>query len=317
MISEQSQQFLPATEEPARKASEGEKWFDWTIYKGLNYWVNLGSSLIIADYFINLGGKGQLAAAAKLMSGGSQGGLRYATVGLEQLALNSGGWLLCVPIKIAEDNKRPIVHWLNDKLGVDQRAPDGHKMTADEIFIEKEQPKQSWLKMFCRRAVASGSTIVFGMGLDKAYATDKPMMINGELKSQVGGKDRLTQNFVDASNWALRKLPGGEALAAQNWMKRYLSLAALDIINTKITSSVMYMTNGAKKAQAPHEIPAPADTPHEPHKHDYPAPEQEAVQLAERKPVASDALRSRKAGESFAEAHARKTETSPDMQLGA
>ena len=39
--------------EPQKEMSKGEKAFNWTVYQGLNYWVNLISSVAIADYFRN------------------------------------------------------------------------------------------------------------------------------------------------------------------------------------------------------------------------------------------------------------------------
>lgn len=265
----------PAKEQPEHglagthgTASKGEKLFTWGVYSGVNYWVNLLSSIAIADYFCNLGGKKVIEKGAngiaKMMAGGDK--LRHAKVfsqsqtALRTLTLLSGGWLLIIPMKLMEDNKRPIVHWLNEKLGVNQTAPDGHKLTPDEIYIEQEQPKQSWLNVLMRRTLATATVIGTGqllneVGRNRAKTEAFKKSHPDSKEDPHGGKSRVENWVVDTVNTGLNKIgAAGLTKDKKGFFQRYLALAALDTVFTKITAVIMHVTNGAKKAQMPGEV---------------------------------------------------------------
>ena len=259
-----------------QKASKGEKVFNATVYSALNYWVNLGLSLVVADHFVNKGGKIWLTKGAEKIGkmvardpAALEATTRTAERTLETLSLLSGGWALLWPMKKLEDNKRPIVHWLNDKLGVDQTAPDGHKETADEIFIEKEQPKQSWIKIIFRRLLATGAVLGTGQALNVAMrdhaktAEWEKSASYDKTRDPFGGKAVTERFIIDNVNKGLKSgyVPNGEKIAENDTFKRYLGLAALDSIFTKITAVVMQVTNGAKKGRMPKEIGDEQDPP--------------------------------------------------------
>ena len=133
--------------------SAGEKWFNRIVYSGLNYWVNLGISIVLADFFRNQKAGQRIlrkisdgvgTAVSKTGMAGKEKSSEFLYPFLKTLTLLIGGSLVLFPMKPLEDNKRKTVHWLNKKLGVDQTAPDGHELTPDEIYIEKEQPRQTW-----------------------------------------------------------------------------------------------------------------------------------------------------------------------------
>lgn len=237
--------------------SKGEKWFERIVYQGLNYWANLGISLVVTDFFLH--GKGN-----KSFKNGVERSTRWLTkttplqergakwlseIALGTFSLNSGGNILLIPTKWLEDRKRPIVHWLNDKMGVDQTAPDGHKMTADEIHIECEQPKQSWPRMIGRRGLAWGSTTAVGLALDRVLR-----------RNGTPGTEVFTKGTVDIAGKGLRGI-GADQIADNPAVQRYMGYAALDWIYTIITSKVMHATNGAKKKQLPTEIDSTTPTP--------------------------------------------------------
>jgi len=257
-----------------RPMSKGEIWYNRIVYKVLNYWVNLGISLVITDVFAHGRGKGFFTNGVnRIATGLTSTGLmknktatRFGEVLLGTFTLNSGGNLMVIPTKIAEDNKRPIVHLLNKKFFKEkQLAPDGHEETPDEIYIAEEQPKQSWGNIIKRRAMGFGATTAVGMVLDKALAKkrDVPIMMNGELSTHINGQQRYTDATVKAASYVLNSgvIPGGKALAANDGVKRYMGYAALDWIYTIITSKIMHVTNGAKKARMPHEIGDDFDPP--------------------------------------------------------
>lgn len=258
--------------------SKGEKWYNWTVYKGLNYWVNLIISLAVADYFINLKGKVRMDKWAeglgKLFSKGAkegpafEKGYHHAKTVLETAILSSGGWLLLVPLKWMEDRKRPIVHWLNKKMGIDQKAPDGHELTPDEIHIEEEQPRQPWWRVVGRRLLGQAAVIAAGHTINGLFRDrSKPMPAKGEPDTY-GGKNVATNSVVDLANRAFTSgyFPGGKWLATNRAAQAWLNLAVLDSFLTWITASVMWVTNGAKKKKMPQEISSttlPAATPEE------------------------------------------------------
>lgn len=258
----------PAKAEPQKKPemSIGEKQYNRRVYFWMNYALNLVGSLAIADYVRNLGGRKYLDQGINAISKGLSAtkllthktAKNTAAIVLGTLALNSGGWVLLVPSTWIENRKRKIVHALNEKAGVEQIAPDGHKETPEEIYIEQEQPKQSPMNAFKRRLMASGATIATGLVLNKVLAKKlpNPMMVDGHLSEVLGGEKRITDFVVNQSNRALTSgyVPGGDWLAKNKRVQAYLGFGALDWVYTIITAKIMHLTNGAKKARLPHEI---------------------------------------------------------------
>lgn len=277
-----SEDTCSAKDDPLAKVSKGEKVYNWAVYSGLNYWANLGISIILADVLTHGKGRkmldrgiGNLAVGVQKASKAfTKDGIaiekayKQSRVGLETLSLMTGGWALLIPMKLLEDNKRPMVHWLNDKLGIDQHAPDGHMMNSDEIYIEKEQPKQSWWNVIKRRLYATAAVVGSGMALDHLAADktvprdkeyllhpDKPDGIKIVEEAHLGGKERTTDLIVGGVNKGLKAIGAGSLVKdKKHWSQRYLDLAALDTVFTKMVAVIMHVTNGAGRGQAPKEI---------------------------------------------------------------
>ncbi len=257
--------------------SKGEKVYNWTVYSGINYWVNLISSVAIADYFTNKNGRKHLQKAidktAKAVAStgllGIEKAHHHSRVSLETLSLLSGGWLLLIPMKIMEDNKRSIVHWLNGHLGISQCGPDGNQLTPDQIHIEHEQPKQTWLNVIQRRILATLAVVGVGsavdhLAADKAVKWDRMYTIDGKRyiePTYLHGKERAAQYITKKVNNGLNAITGSNKFGqnSSSWGQRWLKLAALDTVFTKITAVIMYVTNGSKKVDK-HEMPEPAIT---------------------------------------------------------
>ena len=230
-------------------------------------------SLVIADYFRNLGGKKQLDKAAvglgKMIGASNifkaETAHNIADNLLKTLALCSGGWILVAPMKGMEDKKRPIVHWLNKKMGVDMTAPDGHQETADEIYIENEQPPQSWGNAFMRRLKAQITVSITGLALNMGAAKklESPVTIDGKLTDKIGGEQRMTDFIVNGVNKGLKStnVPGSKFLTTNPRAQAYIKFASLDTFYTMITAKVMHLTNGAGKLKLPHEIGDEKDPP--------------------------------------------------------
>lgn len=238
----------PATA-PEQKMSKGERWYNWIVYSGINYWVNLAISLFIADYFRNKpSGSAWIDKRAKSIEGlfSSSKAHEHSVKIMRSVATTGGGSILLVPLKLMEDRKRPLVHWLNKKLGVKQQAPDGHDLTADEIYIEKEQPQQGWLRVVGRRALATAAVAAGGFILNHTIPKDEKTGRNGE--------DRATDFLVDNANKGIKHLPGGDRLIKSDLAQRWMKLLALDVFYTKLTASVMWFTRGAKKKKMPQEM---------------------------------------------------------------
>jgi len=262
---------------PPPKMSQGEKLYEKVVYTGINYWLNLGLSMVVADYFLH--GKGRPFYDRSLVSInngfkafkldkaiGEKAMERATHVALGFVSLNSGGNIILVPMKLMEDRKRPIVHWINKNIYHEQQlAPDGHEEKPNEIYIEKEQPPQSWGNVIWRRTKAMAASIAFGLTLDTIgrKVLDTPQIIDGKTVTHIDGQERFTGWVVNNVNKVLNSgfIPGGKAAAASAATQRYIGYAALDSINTVITSQVMHRTNGAKKAKLPHEIGDDVDPP--------------------------------------------------------
>lgn len=255
------------------KMSKGEKAFEAISYTGLNYWVNLISSIVMADYMLRSGSGGRKVLdkmIEKTAIGVHKLGVPLKTAfsksktAIETGTLLLGGTVVVMPpLKWLEDNKRKVVHWLNDKLGVDQTAPDGHKETADEIHIEKEQPHQSWGRVLARRVYCIATVMFSGVIIndlfkDKNKLTDdhtyKIAGQNLEFKGEaVGGKQRITEKVFGWLDKTKEHFTG-KKFEHNALFSRLTQLFILDSAFTYITKVVMYMTTGAEKAKMPQEI---------------------------------------------------------------
>jgi len=265
------------------KISKGEKAFDWTVYTGLNYWTNLIMSVAIADKFLTKGtswNKWMESAIEKTTLAVHKMGVDLKTAhiktrsSLKFISLLSGGYALLIPLKFLEDNKRNAVHWLNDKLGVPQVAPDGHKETAEEIHVEHEQPKQSWLNVIKRRIYGTIAVVSSGLALNHLYR-DKNTIVPDEIVKigehtithkgkPLGGDERLTGQIAGFLNKALKHLPfgyGEKVTKIGGTPNRWINLLALDSFFTIITAVVMFTTRGTKHAKMPQELDNSGDVP--------------------------------------------------------
>jgi hypothetical protein len=256
--------------EPKAKQSKGEKIYDWAVYSGINYWLNLAMSVVITDIFVNRKGRKAIEWGASTMAKGfSKTGIAFdkahhhSKTALETFMLLSGGNILLIPLKIMEDRKRPIVHWINKKMGVDQTAPDGHELTPDEIYIEKEQPQQSWPRVIGRRILGWIAVVTTGSLLNGALRDrSKPMPQQGQPDIN-GGKNRTTKYVMGHANKLFNSgyFPGGKWLANNKYAQAYMGFTVLDLVFTKITAVIMHLTNGAGRKKMPHEVGEDEDSP--------------------------------------------------------
>jgi hypothetical protein len=283
--------------------SKGEKAFDDIAYKHINGTVNLVSSIAIADIFVN--GKGRkgldkaINATAKALHNSGVKSIKtahhHSKIGWETFTLTSGGLILLAPLKWMEDNKRPIVHWLNKKMGVKQTTPDGKEKTPDEIYIEKEQPPQSWGNVIGRRILATATVIGAGLGLNhfardkknilppKTYDLGEGLKVTYEARPN-GGKDRVTDLVFDKIDNFSERLRG-KKFVKDGVVSRWTKFAILDSVFTVITAVVMKVTNGAKKVKLPNEIDDSNDPPGHykyPNKIEYDKPARKNFSFAEK-----------------------------------
>lgn len=282
---EPEKEITPASAKSESKMSKGEKWYNRITYTGLNYWVNLGLSVVMADIAIN--GKGiwrkgldysinrttkHLSSAIISMSKNPDKSKiirkvhNNTRVGYESLSLLTGGSVLLFPLKFLEDNKRKVVHWLNEKLGVDQTAPDGHKETPEEIHIEKEQPKQSVGNLLWRRLVGTVAVVSSGIIINQIFKNKNKIIpaktydiswtkVKYDPRPQ-GGKENIEEKVFGLLNKAR-----GKEFEPNGIFTRLTKLAILDSMFTGITAAVMWMTSGAKKGKMPKEIDDSNDPP--------------------------------------------------------
>ena len=320
--------------------SPGEKWFNRLLYTGLNYWVNLGISLMVTDFFLHGGGKKwYTGGVSKIADRFSKWGMKRenakwgAEIALGTLSLNSGGNLLLIPTKFIEDRKRQWVYWLNEKMGVDQTAPDGTKLTAENIFIEQEQDPQSWPRMIGRRILGWVATTATGMTLDKVLAKAPLKTHYDQIVVHTPGQQVFTEGTLRAADNILKSglVPGGHAIANSPTARRYMGYAALDWIYTIITSKILHATNGAHKKKNDAPIVIEHNTPQESATAGTPASPPATVEIGDSlkpgehlEPVvvpkgkhAADLLRGKDKEEGFAAALAKQSEAAASKQLGA
>ena len=301
-----------------QQMSLGEKRYNQIVYQGINYWLNLSISMVITDFFLHGKGKNffhkgvEKSTQALMASTPMKRPMAkwLSEIALGTFSLNSGGNILLIPTKFIEDNKRYWVHKLNDSMGVDQTAPDGHKETADEIYIEQEQPKQSWLLMIGRRVLGWGATTAVGLTLDRVLAKKLPVphMEDGVPVTHIPGQKIFTDNVVNTVNSVVNAGPTAQ---------RYMGYAALDSIYTLITSKILHSTNGARKAKAPNEIgddaapKATFDIGEEP-----PYTESNTAKIIPAtQRSAADIIKAKASNESFAQSVTRENNT-PHLQMG-
>ncbi len=269
-----AQKSLESTKKPEETMSKGENVFNKTVYTGLNYWLNLIMSVGIADYALNLKGRERLDSwinksthlLSKMMP--IKKAHHNSKIAIETFVLTSGGLILLFPLKWMEDNKRPIVHWLNKKLGIEQKTKDGKEKTPEEIHIDQEQPKQSWGNVILRRIAGTAAVVAAGLGLDHFARGNKILdpehynLGDGRTitydKKVEGGKIRVTDAVFNQLNKAAKYIRGKE-FAEKSTASRWTKLAILDSVFTIITAIVMKVTNGAKKGKMPQEIDNTSD----------------------------------------------------------
>jgi hypothetical protein len=241
--------------------SKGEKWFNWGVYSGMNYWLNLAMSVVITDIFKNRWGQGALKKTADVFAKGLSStklftpadAFHHSKTALETFALLSGGNILLIPLKMLEDRKRPIVHWLNEKMGVNQKAEDGKELSPDKIYIKEAQPEQSWGRIIWRRVLGILAVVGVGHVINGAFRDrTKPLPLRDEPDTY-GGKTRITDIVMGKPgskfgvNNVLKKIPGGTWLAENKYAQAYMGFTVLDSVFTGITAVIMKVTNGAKK----------------------------------------------------------------------
>lgn len=251
-----------------QKASKGERYYNWIAYKGINYWANTLMTIVIADHLNHGKGRAGLDStirpvAKAVYSTGlfkrKQTAYKQSKVAIETLTMLSGGWLLLIPLKIMEDNKRSIVHWLNKKLGTAEHDAKGRELTADEIHLETEQPKQTWANVFMRRILASATVMGIGSVLDHTAAdkskkqtlTYQFMGKNYVEEVHLGGKQRVTNAVVKKVNDVTSAITSNNKIGSDpnSLVQRYMNIAVLDSVFTAITAAIMYVTNGSKRAK--------------------------------------------------------------------
>lgn len=255
---------------PEPKKSAGETAFNLFTYTGIGYIANLVTSVFLADYYLNGGGNKKLnnfvkSSSVKVADLGIIGlktAYQISSAVIKTLTLTVGGLVLLAPTKFLEDNKRKIVYWLNDKFGNEQTATDENKLTPDEIYIEKEQPHQSWGNMLWRRLEVMAGVIASAWAVDKIFA--HPTKTNLEEIIKIAGKEiKFEEHPIGGlqriEEKVLKNIKNKDSLA-----NRGITLLALDVFFTAIASIVMYFTNGAEKAKMPMEL----DCSHDPKAHE-------------------------------------------------
>ncbi len=238
--------------------STGEVVFDQGIYTGIGYFLNLGISIIIADYLLHGNGRPILDKTSNLIDkhlvsnfvkGPKSGEISFNA--LKTLALLSGGTALLFPVLWMENHKRRLVYQINQTICPDkekheeitQGKPLKDVPATNFPAIYDEPEKQHWSNAITRRiygaiAVISASTVI-----DRT--------IGNKNIEEYGVK--LVNKGLGAMNIA--------PLAHNGAAHRYAELTTLDAIFTVITAAAIYLSRPDEKnkeAKAQKEVVEPA-----------------------------------------------------------
>lgn len=139
----------------------GEKMFDVAVYGGLGYLANAALSVAVTfvamekpGSFLNKGMKAaqpQLETLMKQFTSDPAKITRWADFSNRTIFLSSGGYILLLPMKWLEDNKKSLTLSIDHLFGTGPQTPEAKK-EFDEHF--ENQPKQSYTSLIGGRLLA-------------------------------------------------------------------------------------------------------------------------------------------------------------------
>lgn len=193
--------------------SKGEKWFDWLAYGGVAGVGTFAVTLPLA-YLAKYGKVAKYFEAGTnwLIKKGMNPSLAEPL--LSTTALVHGGNLMTLAVKLAEDNKKPIVTKLDEMLGD----------KTDEAALDAE-PKQSWASMIKARVVAWLTVYTTMQGSVSLFGADKLAAIEHGVGSTVCNIVRKPTHIA-----------GKETV-----LYRYGKLGALDLLATAASATLLYV----------------------------------------------------------------------------
>jgi hypothetical protein len=243
----QAQPAATAEEPHKRKHTKGEKWFDRSVYGGINWAVNFLVTVPVAfELKYGRGAKYFEAAAHKLAKTG------MSEHKIEQALLTTcamqGGNILVLPIKWAENKKVQIVGKLNKWFG----EPD----VTEEI---KKEPQQSWGSLIKSRLMAWGTIFLSIETVARTFGKD----------AFEGFQNKFSKHIVcdplKFDTHTMQKNAEGVLEKVETKAFRYGKIAAVDIFATTAAAVIFYVASRffAKKKQHKQEADtvAPAAPP--------------------------------------------------------
>lgn len=247
----------------------GEKMYDFHNYITVGYAINLALSVAITEFFKEGAGKPILKNVENVLSDqmikfmNPQSAKNVSETTAKYFLLTSGGTMLMAPVLWAENNKSKLVYLLNRKYAPQTIATDDpyKDVSAGQILSKNfdedclaqplhEQPKHGLINGLWRRSLSVATVVAWG-----------------NLVNKVAGEEFFENKGLEAIKKA-ESLPGMKAVnrSIENNAKinRWTRWTISDIVNTAITTSVIWLTNGVKKGGAeehPNELeaPSPAD----------------------------------------------------------
>lgn len=237
---------------PEGQKTIGEKLYSFNNYFTVGYAANLALSVAVTEYFMERGGKHVFNSLNKCLSSGlSQTMSPKAATSISKAAtkyslLTMGGTILMLPMIWAENNKSKIVYLTNRTIAPATIANDDSckDVTATKIlgkdFDENllpqpvtEQPKQSVTRGSLRR--------LFSIGVIVSWATLLDRTIGEDFFEKLGMKElKKAESVPGVANF-------NKLVEKSPEINRWTRWTFTDIVNTIITTGVIWKTNGADK----------------------------------------------------------------------
>lgn len=253
--STQHQQPEPQME---RRASIGEKIFDWFTYFGVNGVGTFAVTVALADTLRY--GKTLHAKYDKFLHGMEKLAPAIPKRGHETLLMTlilmQGGNLMLLPVTVLERCKVPISNWFNNIFGD----------KTDRAQIQ-EAPSPSFGNLLLSRMRAFGVIFMSFIGLEYVCGTQIKRFENamGRAFSAFTGAPEKISQTMDVYKKELGTIVKDQQETIPSKSFRYGHLSALDVIATATASLLLYEGSHkmAKKAQLRKEGKLPNHAAHQ------------------------------------------------------
>jgi|GEM_PF-3066855 len=239
------------TEQKERASGKtwGEYLFDSSVYLGLGYAANAAISVALTHQAQNIPNS-WLRKSMESAEGYWRKGIGTLTNDQKQidywapymnrmLYLSSGGYILLLPTKWLEDNKKAIVEKMDGIFNTGPKTPE-QQQAFDEYY--DNQPKQSYTSLFAGRLIAHPIIVMAAV----------PIMLKLHGTDKVGG---VLEKFFGES---IKNHPHGDKLK-QLWSEEIILSGTAAVLTYIFSKSAAALMHKPKEATLPPDLKASED----------------------------------------------------------